>query len=259
MIGIRFGVLQAPRISPAPSTAGCVSGFPAWMSRLFLAVALALQFGAVGYSQQDGVELSGTVRDPSGARIPHALVLISDADTGLTEVTVAGADGSFRIAGLAPSPSYQVEVRGPAEFDSHVQGLDLTVDQHLDLELGIVGIVEAIVISGARPVPESIRRDTPRRRIRVGGNVQKARLVNYVVPVYPPEAEREGVGGTVLLEAAIGTDGDPIGLTALNSIVDERLKAAAIEAVMQWRYKPTLLNGRPVEVVATISVAFEPT
>ena len=57
----------------------------------------------------------------------------------------------------------------------------------------------------------------------------------------------------------IGTDGNPIGLTALNSIVDERLKAAAIEAVMQWRYRPTLLNGRPVEVVATISVAFEPT
>ena len=257
MIDVKFEVPRAPRFRSIPNADGYGLGFPSRMARFLLAAACALQFVGVACNPKDRVALSGTIQDPSGARIPHALVLITNADTGLTEVTVAGEDGSFRIAGLAPSPAYQLEVSAPAGFESHERGLDLaTADQHLDLELGIIEIVEAIVIQGARPVQESNRTNVPRRRIRIGGNLQQARLIDYVAPVYPSEAERDGVSGTVLLEATISTDGKLVGATTVNSIVDERLKAAAIEAVMQWSYKPTLLNGRPVEVVATISVSF---
>ena len=222
-----------------------------------LALVLAVLLTALACSQQDGVALSGFVQDPSGSRIPHAVVLVTDAEREVTEAATAGADGSFRIESLAPSPSYQMEVNGPADFEPHVRRLRLSEDLHLDVMLEIKPIAETIVISGARPVPEPGPAISPRRRIRVGGNVRKARLVHFVPPIYPPEAEREGVEGTVFMEGVIGTEGRFIGLSTLNSMVDKRLAAAATDALLQWRYVPTLLNGKPFEVVVTISLAFE--
>ncbi len=62
--------------------------------------------------------------------------------------------------------------------------------------------------------------------------------------------------GTVLLEAVISQEGEPLGLKAINTVVDQRLVSAAIEAVRLWRYEPVLLNGKPVEVVTTVNVTF---
>lgn len=240
---------------------GLTSGIQAAAGRSLLASALALALAvlltAVACIRQEGVELSGSVHDPSGSRIPHALVLVTDAEREIAEATTAGADGSFRIDGLPPSPAYQVEVRGPSGFEPDVRDLDLKADRHLDVVLEIEPIVEAIVIAGPPPQPGSVPSGEPRRRVRVGGNVRRARLVHYVAPTFPADAERRGVGGTVLLEGVIGKEGRLVGLSTLNSIIDERLVSAASDAVLQWRYDPTLLNGRPVETVVTISVAFE--
>ncbi len=60
----------------------------------------------------------------------------------------------------------------------------------------------------------------------------------------------------MLPEAVISQGGETIGLKAINTIVDQRLVSAAIEAVRLWRYKAALLNGQPVEFVTTISVVF---
>jgi hypothetical protein len=60
----------------------------------------------------------------------------------------------------------------------------------------------------------------------------------------------------VHLQGLIGADGVLLGLTPLNNI-DRDLTAAAVEAVKQWRYKPTLLNGEPVQVLTTIDVEFK--
>lgn len=249
------------RFSSSARVSGGRSGILPGASRSLLASALApalaVLLTAGACSRQEGVELSGSVHDPSGSRLPHALVLVTDAERELAEATTAGADGSFRIEGLPPSPSYQIEVRGPSGFEPDVRDLDLTADRHLDVVLEIQTIVEEIVISGPPPQPGSVPSGEPRRRVRVGGNVRRARLVHYVAPTFPAEAERGGVGGTVLLEGVIGKDGRLSGLSTLNSIIDERLVGAASDAVLQWRYDPTLLNGRPVETVVTISVAFE--
>ena len=218
---------------------------------------LAVVLMAAACSRQEGVELSGSIYDPSGSRIPHAFVLVTDPGQKVAEATTAGPDGSFRIEGLPPSQSYEIEVRGPSGFEPGYQSLDLTADRHLDVELDIESIVEAIVISGPPPQPPSVRPGEPRRRVRVGGNVRRATLVNYVEPTFPADAVSQGVGGTVQLEGVIGTRGRLVGISTLNSIVDERLVSAASDAVRQWRYNPTLLNGRPVETVVTISVAFE--
>ena len=97
-----------------------------------------------------------------------------------------------------------------------------------------------------------LRTFTP--RIRVGGNVQQSRLKYRPAPRYPAEARDQGITGTVRLEVVIGTDGsvDELKVIAGHPILAE----AAVEAVRQWRYVPTLLNGRPVEVASTIDVVF---
>jgi protein TonB len=82
----------------------------------------------------------------------------------------------------------------------------------------------------------------------------EANLVHDVAPKYPPEAGRAGIEGTVVLLAVIGKDG-----TVKDVRVEKGLPVlaqAAIEAVKQWRYRPYLLNGEPVEVDSQITINF---
>ena len=96
-------------------------------------------------------------------------------------------------------------------------------------------------------------RDVP-QRIRVGGNVQAANLINQVRPIYPPLAKQARISGTVELSAIIGKDGRVQDLKVVRG--HPLLVQAALDAVKNWVYKPTLLNGEPVEVSTTIDVNF---
>ena len=90
--------------------------------------------------------------------------------------------------------------------------------------------------------------------IRVGGNVQAAKLIRQPKPVYPPLAKQARIQGTVRFNAVIGKDGTIQNLTVVSG--HPLLIPSAQEAVKQWVYKPTLLNGEPVEVVTQIDVNF---
>ncbi len=96
----------------------------------------------------------------------------------------------------------------------------------------------------------------PPQRIRVGGNVQATKLAYKVNPSYPADCKAEGIQGTLLLRAVISPEGAVTNLQAINQLVDLRLVAAAVDAVKQWRYEPTLLNGEPIEVSTDIDVNF---
>jgi len=217
--------------------------------------ALLLSLVSVTVGQTAGVTLSGSVKDPSGARVPGAGVRIVDALRGGVEATTTSGDGSFKIEGLVASPDYLVEVRAPG-FAVYNQVVDLTADQELDVTVAVAGVEEQIVVAGKRADAGS-QSEGDRTRVRVGGKVKRARLLEYVSPIYPDEAQAEGLEGTVLLEAVITSAGQPTGIEAVNKAVDRRLVAAAIDAVRQWRYEPVKLNGQPTEVVTSISVAFQ--
>jgi protein TonB len=88
----------------------------------------------------------------------------------------------------------------------------------------------------------------------VGGDITPPRKVVDVAPVYPPLARAARVEGLVILEAVIAEDGSVRDVRLLRSV--PLLDAAAVEAVRQWRFTPTLLNRQPVPVVMTITVAF---
>ncbi len=221
-----------------------------------VACALSASIVSITFGQATGVALSGTVNDPSGARVPGASILISAPAEGIYEGTVSVADGSFSIAGLQPSSTYQLEVSARG-FMRHRQAVDLSSDQKIDITLKVGQIQEEIVVSGRRPDRDPLQAQAPKRRIRVGGDVQKAKLLYQVRPIYPNDAERDGVEGTVLMEAIISKEGEPIGLRTVNSVVDGRLATAALDAIRQWRYKPTLLNGEPVEIITSVKVTFQ--
>jgi protein TonB len=91
--------------------------------------------------------------------------------------------------------------------------------------------------------------------IRVDGKTIKLpiRLVN-VNPVYPEDARAAGVAGVVILEITIGEDGSVTDAQVVRSI--PMLDQAAIDAVLQWVYEPTLLNGAPVPVLLTVTINF---
>ena len=92
------------------------------------------------------------------------------------------------------------------------------------------------------------------KRITVGGNVQAAALVNKVEPQYPAIAKTAHVSGTVVLHAIIAKDGSVEKLQFVSG--PALLMASAMGAVKEWRYRPTMLNGQPVEVDTTVQVVF---
>ena len=90
--------------------------------------------------------------------------------------------------------------------------------------------------------------------LHVGGDIRAPRQVKRVDPVYPEEAKAAGVSGVVIIEITIGTGGSVVKAVVLRSI--PLLDQAALDAVYQWEYEPTLLNGEPAEVVMTVTVNF---
>jgi TonB family protein len=89
----------------------------------------------------------------------------------------------------------------------------------------------------------------------VGGKVSAANIISKKAPVYPESAKIARMQGAVEVECVISEEGVPLETRVISSPGDD-LSEATLEAVRQWRYKPTLLNGEPVEVVTDITVNF---
>ena len=118
----------------------------------------------------------------------------------------------------------------------------------------IGGIISSTPLVAPPPPPVKKKPPPPPKRIRVGGSVQRANLIRQVRPVYPPLARQARIQGTVKLTAIIAKDGSIQKLEVMGG--HPLLIPAALSAVKQWRYKPTLLNGQPVEVVTQVDVNF---
>jgi protein TonB len=113
-------------------------------------------------------------------------------------------------------------------------------------ELG--GVPGGVV--GAPPEPPA----APTGPVRVGGKIKAPSKLNNVAPVYPSMAKQARVEGTVILEATINPQGRVTEVKVLRGI--PLLDNSAMDAVKQWHYSPTLLNGTPVPVVMTVTVNF---
>jgi len=114
----------------------------------------------------------------------------------------------------------------------------------------ITGLLSNVAPAAPPPPPKPVKRNP----IKVGGNVQESKLIRRVEPAYPELAKRARIQGKVVLVVTVDEEGNvaEIKVSAGHPLLDD----AAISAVKQWKYSPTLLNGEPVPVIATVTVIF---
>jgi protein TonB len=120
------------------------------------------------------------------------------------------------------------------------------------VEGGVPGGVVGGVVGGLPEAPPPP--PPPQAPVRVGGNIKPPTKTRDVKPVYPAIAQSARVQGVVIIEATIGPDGRVKDAKVLRSI--PLLDQAALDAVKQWEFTPTLLNGVPVPVIMTVTVNF---
>jgi protein TonB len=152
-----------------------------------------------------------------------------------------------------PQPLTLNKFTAPIETPDEVkpeEGIDLGVEGGVPggVEGGVPGGVVGGVVGGLPDAPP------PPQAVRVGGQIKEPKKLKQVAPVYPDIAKQARVQGVVILECTISPQGKVTDVKILRGI--PLLDAAAIEAVKQWVYSPTLLNGVPVPVIMTVTVNF---
>ena len=202
--------------------------------------------------------MAGIVQDASGGMIPRARIDIRGVND-FHEIAYTGPAGGFLLDGV-PDGTYDLTISKPGFARMALTGLrfDSAKPAPLELTLNVGSVQESVQVEaqGAAPVNPPASNGTAPRRIRVGGNVQAAKL-DYKAPImYPPGAKADRVQGTVLLQAVIGNEGTVVSAKPINKMVDPRLVEAALDGVKRWRYSPTLLNGQPVEILTVVEVNF---
>jgi len=133
------------------------------------------------------------------------------------------------------------------------EGLDLGVEGGVagGVEGGVPGGVVGGVVGGLPDAPPP----PPQQAVRVGGQIKEPKKLKTVNPAYPDIAKQARVQGVVILEATISPQGKVTDIKVLRGI--PLLDQAAQDAVRQWVYTPTLLNGVPVPVIMTVTVNFK--
>lgn len=120
--------------------------------------------------------------------------------------------------------------------------------------IAILGTTDVLPIPAQKPAPVKVSAPATPKAVRIGGGVAEANLLTRVQPIYPPLARAARVSGTVEFTATISREGYIENLQLLHG--HALLVNAARDAILKWRYRPTLLNGQPVEVLTTIIVTF---
>src|SRR5258708_4568704 len=204
-------------------------------------------------------KVSGTIHDPSGAGVANATIIMSNHAAKTIDMTTSDRDGNFSFKAL-PAGDYELQVVKPG-FEAYriapvalQSGRDFS--QAILLQVGSVTERLQVTPDNSEKPRVAVTTSGKPSRLRIGGNVEAAKIITKIQLVYPESAKSAGISGTVVLHAVIGMDGRPLALHVMSSQIDPDLARAAVEAVSQWRYQPTLLNGDPIEVDTTIMVNF---
>jgi TonB family protein len=192
--------------------------------------------------------------------VPKQIAPISPAPAMLTLT-------SIEIAGVSPELAQKLRQSLPVHEGDQMNRMNMPqilaaarqIDEHFTGGLSVSRNNEATLhLTLASPPPLPVAQQSapmsPSQRIRVGGNVQQANLLQRVNPAYPVDAKEARVQGIVHLAVVIGKDGTVTSIELLSG--HPLLAPAALDAVKQWVYKPTLLNGNPVEVITQVDVNF---
>jgi TonB family protein len=230
------------------------------VSRAAVSVALgfllsvSLAAAAFTTAQTTPLPLVGVVYDTSGGVLPGVTITLTDADN-VVQSAITNAAGRFEIPVVAPG-QYLLEAAMPG-FHKLQQAMNLGKAEDWDraITLQVGQLREQVNVRAARLAPGAPQPGGP-RPVRVGGNVRAPRKLVDVKPLYPESMQEAGREGSVPIEALIGLDGTVQSVRVLSADVHPDFATAAVDAVRQWQFSPTLLNGKPVEVVINVTVTF---
>jgi TonB family protein len=246
--------------------------------RVAVASALLGATTLVAAAQMGPTTLSGTVVDSTGAPVPGVTVRLASKSSATFEVKT-DASGQFQFVPLPPEDyALSAHLVGFKQAQETVRLAGKPI--RLDLKLVLGAVTESINIVGgasdgvAAGVAGGVRggvsggasEGVPSRLQRVlenckastiGGNIRAPRKLRDVRPIYSPKLQADGISGTVVLTATIGADGKVANIEVLRSGHPD-LDAAAMEAVSQWEFDPTVLNCTPTETQMTITLRFSP-
>jgi TonB family protein len=217
-------------------------------------VAITLTTASFRAKEQAGpMPFTGTAYDPTGAVLPGVVMTMEDA-AGNRATATTDKTGRFEFGVVSPG-KYRLTMTSLPGFQSATHDITLQEPRQWDVNLTFqVGTLqERITVTEQRPAGAPARNREP---LRVGGNIKPPRKLVDVRPVYPAAMRDAGIDGVVSLNALIDADGKVASVRLAGSQAHPELAKSAIDAVKQWVFSPTLLNGDKVEVLMTVTVAF---
>ena len=204
------------------------------------AYSIAGDTGSVGLGLHTSSGLVQILNGPRGPRMPRVDFRDAAAAATLTFSGFGRGGGGSQSFDAAERQQTAVAARNAA-------GMRPGAPFSSSLDFRIDGVTSS--------PPDARQYPAPAAPVRVGGNIRTPVRIENAEPVLPEVARQAGVRGVVILEITIGRDGRVTDAKVLRSI--PLLDAAAIDAARKWRYEPTLLNGAPVPVIMTATVAFQ--
>lgn len=233
-------------------------------ARVAIAAALSLITlpiaGFDAFAQAGPARLSGTIVDQSGAPVPKASVELTETRTQARQNLLSDDAGRFAFVNLAAG-EYGLAVETPG-FAASRETVRLAAGQvaEQDVRLRIGRIQETVTVgkgtgTGAADQPERSAESAKAEQSRFGGSIRPPMKIKSANPVYPQALQSAGTTDQIVLDATVGIDGAIKDLKVRSSKVPE-LANAAMEAVRQWRFIPTLLHGKAVETQIAIAVDF---
>ena len=244
----------------------------------FFAFAVSLA-GVASFAQGPFATVAGSITDPQHAALPNATLSITNSETKARNEVRSDSSGRYEFVGLPPG-DYVLEatVQGFRNYRTTLALNGQQVDRDLVLDVGTLEETITVIDSDDPPPavnPEIEERIGRRREARaaqraavgcpalqpgivpIGGNIRPPVKLVDVRPEYPLALRREKIGGTVNIEARIGTDGS-VKEALPDPSAHPELARAAVDAVREWRFDETLLNCVPIEVSMTVQVTFKP-
>jgi TonB family protein len=229
--------------------------------------------------------VAGSLSDSMRGALSNATLVVTNMATSAKNEVRSDGSGRFEFVGLPPG-NYVLEASVPG-FKSYQATLELN-GQHVDRDIvmEVATLQEVITVSDAPSIPRTqaeqealdrrnaffmqrLQRASAACReiatgastsggVLAGGRIRPPAKIVDVRPEYPAALRAAKVGGTVGLEARIGTGGSVREVTNTDPSAHPDLVAAAVKAVREWRFDETLLNCVPIEVSMTVSVTFRP-
>jgi len=238
---------------------------PSGFRRIAAAVAIALITGGVAVAQNAFARVSGVITDQTGAVLPNTTIRLTHVASGTKHEVRTGPNGAYDLGGLQ-SGDYTLEAE-QLGFSGYREAVTFSPGQLLlkNLTMQVGSLQETITVVDVDTLPwERHSMPTPAKfkqrceaTTTVGGNIRVPVKLVDVRPKYPINLRTANAEGVVMLNATIGVEGK---ITAVNVVSSPSvdMSEAAIAAVRQWEFTPTLLNCRAIEVPMSVLVAFRP-